>query len=99
MAFTLTPELLQKALTGLGIAAGQLKQFDDETKKALGRFFMRALGSGDANAYVKEALAFIEDRDGDRRAEAERQASARRRVVTAEFVDGDRGRSSKRRRR
>lgn len=88
MAFTLTPELLQKALTGLGIAAGQLKQFDAETKQALGRFVLRALGSGDANGYVKERLEWLEDRDQPAVEPPPRPARSRRTVVDAQFVDG-----------
>lgn len=100
MAFTLTPELLQKALTGLGIAAGQLRHFDEETKKALGRFFMRALSSGDANGYVKTALGRLErierQEAGEGDYEPERRPPARRRVVTVELEDQ---RSKERRRR
>lgn len=61
--FNLTPEMLQKGLTGLGIAAGQIKQLDEETRAAATRFAMRAIGSGDLNTYVKQALLYVEDRD------------------------------------
>jgi hypothetical protein len=82
--FNLTPELLQKGLTGLGIAAGQIKQLDEETKAAAGRFAMRALGSGDLNRYVKEALAYVEARDQA----PPRPKRATATVVTGEFEDG-----------
>jgi hypothetical protein len=85
----LTPELLQKGLMGLGIAAGQLKNVDEATKKALGRFFMAAVASGDVNGYVRERLQWLEERDR----EPVRPASSVRvtsRVVTpeGEFDDG-----------
>ncbi len=82
--FNLTPELLQKGLTGLGIAAGQLKQLDEETKSAASRFAMRALGSGDLNGYLKEALMYVEARD--RQPPRPKRATARV-VQEAEFLD------------
>lgn len=81
--FNLTPELLQKGLTGLGIAAGQLKQLDEETKAAAGRFAMRAMASGNLNRYVKEALAYVEARDN----EPPRPKRATATVVQGEFDD------------
>jgi hypothetical protein len=86
MAFlNLTPELLQKGLTHLGIAAGQIKQLDEETKAAAGRFAMRALSSGDLNQYVKDALAYVEERDN----QPPRPKRATATVVTGEFQDDE----------
>lgn len=50
----------------LGIAASQLKNIDTDAKKAMFRFFIQALHSGDANAYLKEAFAYIDARDAAR---------------------------------
>ena len=83
--FNLTPELLQKGLTGLGIAAGQIKQLDEETKAAASRFAMRALGSGDMNGYLKEALRYVEERD---KPSKPRQATARV-VEQGELIDDE----------
>jgi hypothetical protein len=82
--FNLTPEMLQKGLTGLGIAAGQLKQLDEETRSAASRFAMRALGSGDLNQYLKDALLYVEERDR----QPPRPSRATARVVEqGEFVE------------
>jgi hypothetical protein len=80
----LTPQLLQKGLTGLGIAAGQIKQLDEETRAAASRFAMRALGSGDLNQYLKDALAYVEERD---RQPARPQRATARVVEQGEFVE------------
>ena len=84
-----TPEMLQKGLMGLGIAAGQFKNLDPEVKQALARFAMAAVASGDANGYLKERLHWIDERENappkpppDKRAEA-------RVVATAEFVEDE----------
>lgn len=91
--FNLTPEMLQKGLTGLGIAAGQIKQLDEETRAAASRFALRALGSGDLNQYLKEALAYVEERDR----QPPRPSRATARVVEqGEFVEDS---GQKRRRR
>ena len=55
--------LFEMAMAKLGIAAGQLKSIDADAKKALFRFVFRAVQSGDANAYIKEALDYLEKRD------------------------------------
>ena len=59
-AFKLTPELLEMGLTRLGNFVGQFKNLDADAKKALVRFVMSAAQSGDANAYVKSRLAWLE---------------------------------------
>lgn len=86
--FTITPEMLQKGLTGLGIAAGQLKQnpLDDEAKELLRDFALRAFASGDATAYVKDALRYVEARD---RPPAPSTTRATARVVGSVEVLGD----------
>lgn len=45
----------------LGIAASQLKSIDTETRKGLLRFFILALQSGDANTYIRESLAHLDE--------------------------------------
>lgn len=62
MNIPFSPALFEMALSRLGIAAGQLKNIDADAKKALFRFMFRALQSGDANAYIKDALAYLEAR-------------------------------------
>ena len=52
-------------LARLGVAAAQLKAIDGDTKKKLVRLFMSAVQSGDANAYLKERLDWIEKRDDE----------------------------------
>lgn len=84
--FNLTPELLQKGLTSLGIAAGQAKHIDEETKSMASRFAMRALASGDLNGYLKEALRYVEARDNA--PPAPRTATARV-VAQGELVDDE----------
>jgi len=83
MAFTFTPELLQKGLTALGVAAGQLKHFEPATKLAVGRFLVRAFASGNANAFIQEQLGYLERRD------EEPPPPARAVKVTATFVEED----------
>lgn len=87
--FKITPELLQKGLTSLGIAAGQLKHIDEDTKKALGRFAMAAMASGDTNGYVKERLAWLEQRDREPPAPSGKTVRVTSRVMPVEgdFVD------------
>lgn len=63
MDLPFSPQLFEMAMARIGIAMGQLKSIDTETKKAILRFFVQALHSGDANAYIKEALAFIDSRE------------------------------------
>ncbi len=55
-----SPALLEMAMARFGIAAAQLKSIDTDAKKAIFRFFIQALQSGDANAYIKEALAHLD---------------------------------------
>lgn len=62
MNIPFTPALFEMAMARFGIAAAQLKSIDTDTKKAIFRFFLSALQSGDANAYIKEALAWLEER-------------------------------------
>jgi len=97
-----TPEMLQKGLTALGIAAGQWKDIEPDTKKALVRFFMAAFASGDANAFIKERLGWIEARDLEPApAGPARRATARVVSVEGEFDEGpaERSRPSGRARR
>lgn len=61
-------QLLEVAMARLGIAAAQLKNVDLDAKKAMFRFLIAAVNSGDANGYIKEAFAYIDERDA-RRAE------------------------------
>lgn len=63
MQIPFNPQLLEMAMARLGIAASQLKNIDTDAKKAIFRFFINALHSGDANAYIKEAFAYIDRRD------------------------------------
>jgi hypothetical protein len=55
-----SPQLLEMAMSRLGIAANQLKSIDTDAKKAMFRFLIKALHSGDANAYIKGALAYVD---------------------------------------
>ena len=80
--FNLTPELLEMGMARLGIAAAQLKAIDTDTKKAFVRLFMAAFASGDANAYLKERLGWIEQKDS----EPERPPPTVR--VTSRVIDG-----------
>ena len=83
MAFKLSPELLEMGMARLGIAAAQLKAIDTDTKKAFVRLFMTAFGTGDANAYLKKRLAWIEDKDSE--PEPPPPVRARSRVVEGKF--------------
>lgn len=86
MPFQFTPELLQRGLTMLGVAAGQLKHLQPETKLAVGRFIVRAFASGDANAFIQRELGRIEHEE----AEPEPPPRPARPVrVTATFVEDD----------
>lgn len=58
-----TPDLLEMAMTRLGIAAGQLKNISSETKKALLKLLMGAITSPDADAYLRERLGWIDERE------------------------------------
>lgn len=75
MQIPFSPQLLEMAMARLGIAANQLKNIDTDAKKAMFRFFIQALHSGDANAYIKEAFAYIDARDA-RGSEPERPEPA-----------------------
>lgn len=63
MPLPFSPQLLEMAMARLGVAARQLEGIETETKKAMFRFLIQALHSGDANAYIKEAMAYIDERD------------------------------------
>lgn len=63
MKFQFTPEMLQKGLMSIGLAAGQIKLIDDEVKAQLARLVMRAVASGNANEFLKERLGWIEERE------------------------------------
>lgn len=63
--FKLTPELLEMALGRLGSFAAQFKNLDADAKKALVRFIMSAAHSGDANAYVKSRLGWLEKHEDE----------------------------------
>lgn len=76
MQIPFSPQLLEMAMARLGIAASQLKNIDTDAKKAMFRFFIQALHSGDANAYIKEAFALIDERDARREAEPPRPEPA-----------------------
>lgn len=54
--FNLTPEMLQKGLLAMGIAAGNLKLIEPETKQVVARFFMAAVASGNVNEFVRTKL-------------------------------------------
>lgn len=71
MQIPFSPQLLEMAMARLGIAAAQLKTIDTDAKKAMFRFIISAVNSGDANGYIKEAFALIDERDA-RRAEPPR---------------------------
>lgn len=68
MNIPFSPQLFEMAMSRLGIAAGQLKNIDTDAKKAMFRFFFAALHSGDANTYIKEAFAYIDQRDAGKAA-------------------------------
>lgn len=90
MVFRLTPELLQKGLTALGVAAGHLRNIDEETRLALGRLVVQAAMSGNANAFLKERLRWIDERENEPGPAAPARtvrATARAVPVEAEFED------------
>lgn len=90
VGFRLSPELLQRGLTALGVAAGHLRNIDEETKRALGKLALQAAMSGNANAFIKERLRWIDERETEGEpAPAPRtvRATSRAVPVEAEFVD------------
>lgn len=89
MNIPFSPAIFEMALQRLGIAAGQLKNLDTETKKALMRFVFTALQSGDANAYIKGALAHVQARD--EKAEAPPEPQAAYKASTRPVPDGNAG--------
>ena len=100
MVFRLTPELLQKGLTALGVAAGHLRNIDEETRRGIAKLAVQAAMSGDANRYLKERLRWIDERENEPEpAPPPRnvRATARAVPVEAEFVeDGERPRPRRR---
>ena len=86
-----SPQLLDLALEKLGVAAGQLKAIDGETKGLLAHFFMKALKSGNANAYIKTRLRWMDGFDKGEAPAATREPPAvkvtSRVVVEGELVD------------
>lgn len=84
-----TPEMLQRALTGLGVAAGQLRQIDDETRALAARFFVRAVGSGNFNAYVQKALRSLEESELDTPPARPTRVSSRPVEAQGHFIDDD----------
>lgn len=90
MVFHLTPELLQKALTALGVAAGHLRNIDEETRRGIAKLAVQAAMSGDANRYLKERLRWIDERESQPEpAPPPRNVRATSRTVPmeAEFVE------------
>lgn len=77
----ITPDLFEMGLARFGIAAAQLKAIDPDTRKAFVRLIMTAVGTGDANGYLKERLAWIEARDSE-------PPPIPTRVVTSKVVEG-----------
>ena len=61
----LNPKLLEAVLGQLGLARGQIESIDSETKRLFLGLFFKALGSGNANAYLKVRLQYLADSGDD----------------------------------
>lgn len=64
MSLPFSPALFEMIMGKLGVAARQLEHIDGETKRGMLKLVYRALTSGNANAYLKERLRWIDEREG-----------------------------------
>ena len=88
--FQLTPHLIDLALERLGLAASQLKSLDTECKRSLIGFMIKAVQSGNANAYIKERLAWLDEYE-ERKAEPPPAVRVTSRAVREEQESGTMG--------